>query len=78
MFHLTFQACKMEKDELLDEAIIFANQKGKIRSTLLQIEFKLGYNRANRIMKQMEDLGILDKENQGKFYLDRTIVYKTS
>lgn len=78
MFHLIFQACKMEKDELLDEAIIFANQKGKIRSTLLQIEFKLGYNRANRIMKQIEDLGILDKENQGKFYLDRTIVSKIS
>jgi DNA segregation ATPase FtsK/SpoIIIE-like protein len=76
MFHLVFQACKMEQnqDELLEEAIKFAKENGKIRSTLLQIKFKLGYNRANKIMKQMEDLKILDKENKGVFYLDRIVI----
>jgi DNA segregation ATPase FtsK/SpoIIIE-like protein len=74
MFHLVSQACKMEQDELLEEAIKFAKENGKIRSTLLQIKFKLGYNRANRIMKQMEDLEILDKENKGLFYIDRIVV----
>jgi DNA segregation ATPase FtsK/SpoIIIE-like protein len=74
MFHLVSQACKMEQNELLEEAIKFAKENGKIRSTLLQIKFKLGYNRANRIMKQMEDLEILDKENKGVFYLDRIVV----
>jgi DNA segregation ATPase FtsK/SpoIIIE-like protein len=74
MFHLVSQACKMEQNELLEEAIKFAKENGKIRSTLLQIKFKLGYNRANRIMKQMEDLEILDKENKGLFYIDRIVV----
>ncbi len=74
MFHLVFQVCKMEKDELLEEAIKFAKENGKIRSTLLQLKFKLGYNRANRIMQQMEDLEILDKENKGAFYLDRIVI----
>jgi DNA segregation ATPase FtsK/SpoIIIE-like protein len=64
----------MEQDELLEEAIKFAKENGKIRSTLLQIKFKLGYNRANKIMKQMEDLEILDKENKGVFYIDRIVV----
>ncbi|MCC9072476.1 hypothetical protein LNQ49_12870 [Flavobacterium sp. F-65] len=64
----------MEHDELLDEAIKFAKENGKIRTTLLQIKFKLGYNRANKIMKQMEDLEILDKENKGEFYLDRIVI----
>jgi DNA segregation ATPase FtsK/SpoIIIE-like protein len=74
MFHLVFQACKMEKDQLLDEAIKFAKENGKIKSSLLQINFKLGYNRADKIMKQMEELEMLDKENEGKFYLDRIVI----
>lgn len=74
MFLLASQVCKMEQDELLEEAIKFAKENGKIRSTLLQIKFKLGYNRAHRIMKQMEDLEILDKENKGLFYLDRIVI----
>jgi DNA segregation ATPase FtsK/SpoIIIE-like protein len=74
MFHLVFQVCKVVQDELLEEAIKFAKENGKIRSTLLQINFKLGYNRANKIMKQMEDLKVLDKENEGVFYLDRIVV----
>ena len=64
----------MKQDELLEEAIKFAKENGKIRSTLLQIKFKLGYNRANKIMKQMEDLEILEKENKGVFYIDRIVV----
>jgi DNA segregation ATPase FtsK/SpoIIIE-like protein len=64
----------MEQDELLEEAVEFAKENGKIRSTLLQIKFKLGYNQANKIMKQMEELEMLDKENKGKFYLDRIVI----
>ena len=64
----------MEKDQLLEEAIAFAKENGKITSALLQIKFKLGYNRANRIMQQMDELEILDKENTGIYYKDRTVI----
>ncbi|WP_271782205.1 DNA translocase FtsK [Aquimarina algiphila] len=63
----------MERDNLLDEAIKFAKQEGKIGSAKLQLRFKLGYNSATRLMLQMEESGILDDKNIGKYWIDRSV-----
>ena len=64
----------MEKDDLLDEAIQYAKQKGRIKSTSLQLKFLIGYTRANRLMAQMEEFGVFTNENFGKYYIDRIVI----
>jgi S-DNA-T family DNA segregation ATPase FtsK/SpoIIIE len=63
----------MEKDNLLEEAIRYAKSEGKIRATLLQRHFKLGYHRAGKIMKQIEDRGLFLDGKKGEYWYDRTI-----
>ena len=48
-----------ERDELFDEAahIIVMHQQGS--TSLLQRKLKLGYNRAGRLVDQLEDAGII-------------------
>ena len=48
-----------DKDEMFDEAarVIVSNQQGS--ASLLQRKLKLGYNRAGRLIDQMEDAGIV-------------------
>ncbi|MGB5824557.1 MAG: DNA translocase FtsK [Proteocatella sp.] len=47
-----------EVDPLIDEVIEFAQQNGQISTSLVQRRFRLGYNRASRIIDEMEDRGI--------------------
>jgi S-DNA-T family DNA segregation ATPase FtsK/SpoIIIE len=63
----------MEEDNLLEEAIRIARIEGKIRVTILQLKLKLGYNRAGKIMKQIEDRGLLIDGKKGEYWYDRTI-----
>ena len=63
----------MEIDNLLDEAIEFSKKEGRIRVTTLQIRFKLGYNRASRLMQMMEEIGVLDEMNKGVYWFDREV-----
>ena len=46
-------------DEFLAEAIDMAITSGSISTSLLQRHFKIGYNRAGRIVDQMEERGII-------------------
>ena len=47
-----------ESDPLIDEVIEFAQQNGQISTSLVQRKFRLGYNRASRIIDEMEARGI--------------------
>ncbi len=48
-----------EVDELFDEAVRFAREMGHISVSLVQRRFRIGYNRAARIVEEMERKGIV-------------------
>jgi S-DNA-T family DNA segregation ATPase FtsK/SpoIIIE len=48
-----------EKDEMYFKAIEFAESVGEVSISSLQRRFKIGYNRAARIMELMEDNGLV-------------------
>ena len=64
----------MEEDNLLEEAIRIAKNEGKIRVTILQLKLQLGYNRAGKIMKQIEDRGLFVDGEKGEYWYDRTVL----
>ncbi len=49
-------------DELIDEAIAFIVKKGSASGSMLQRRFKIGYNRAARIIEELEERGIIGPE----------------
>jgi len=49
----------IERDELYEEVIEYASQVGEISISLIQRKFKIGYNRAARIMDLLEDDGLV-------------------
>lgn len=51
---------KKEKDTdpIIEEVIEFAQSNGQISTSLVQRKFRLGYNRASRIIDEMEERGI--------------------
>jgi S-DNA-T family DNA segregation ATPase FtsK/SpoIIIE len=53
-------------DPLYDEIVEFAIQTGKISASLLQRRFRLGYNRAARIVDLLEERGIIGPQNGSK------------
>lgn len=53
-------------DELTDEVISFVVRSGKCSTSLVQRKFKIGYNRAARIVEELEDRGIIGPENGSK------------
>lgn len=48
-----------DKDPLYKEVIDFCNETGKVSASLLQRRFRLGYNRAARIVDLLEEDGII-------------------
>jgi len=48
-----------EYDELYDEAVAFIVESGKASSSMIQRRFKIGYNRAARIIEVMEQEGVV-------------------
>ena len=48
-----------EYDPVYDEALEFVTSKGSASISLIQRRFRIGYNRAARIIEQMETEGIL-------------------
>lgn len=48
-----------EKDELYEKVIEYASQVGEISISLIQRKFKIGYNRAARIMDLLEQDGLV-------------------
>lgn len=53
-------------DPLYNEIVEFAVQTGKISASLIQRRFKLGYNRAARIVDLLEERGIVGPQNGSK------------
>ncbi len=48
-----------EYDELYDQAVAFVVESGKASSSMIQRKFKIGYNRAARIIEVMEQEGVI-------------------
>ena len=48
-----------EYDELYDQAVAFVVESGKASSSMIQRKFKIGYNRAARIIEVMEQEGVV-------------------
>lgn len=55
-----------EEDELLEEAIQFIFNQNSASTSLLQRHFKIGYNRAARLMDALEYKGIISGQNGSK------------
>ena len=48
-----------ETDPLYDEAVAFVLQTRKASTSAVQRRFKIGYNRAARLMDEMERVGVV-------------------
>ncbi|HEX6594659.1 MAG TPA: DNA translocase FtsK [Bacillota bacterium] len=55
-----------EEDELFEEAVQFVLHKNRASTSLLQRHFKIGYNRAARMIDTMETRGIVSQQNGSK------------
>lgn len=54
-------------DDLYDDVLDFAKERGKISTSLIQRRFQIGYTRAARIMEQLESRGVVsDQQSAGK------------
>ena len=53
-------------DPMYDEIVEFALRNGKISASLLQRKFRLGFNRAARIVDLLEERGIVGPQNGSK------------
>ena len=53
-------------DPLYNEIVDFAIQTGKISASLIQRRFRLGYNRAARVVDLLEERGIVGPQNGSK------------
>ncbi len=50
-------------DDLYDKAVALVAREGKASTSFIQRHLQIGYNRAARIIEQMEDAGIVGKPN---------------
>ncbi len=55
-----------EEDELLEEAIKISIQLGEVSTSLIQRKLRIGYNRAARIIEQLEAKGIISGRDGNK------------
>lgn len=55
-----------DKDELFDEVVKYVAQVGKGSSSSIQRRFSVGYNRAARILDQLEDAGLVGEAQGAK------------
>ncbi len=53
-------------DPIYDEVVKFAIETGKVSASLLQRRFRLGYNRAARLIDLLEERGIVGPQNGSK------------
>ena len=52
-----------EKDELFEQAVTLIKAEGKASTSFLQRKLQIGYNRAARIIDQMEEAKIISPAN---------------
>ncbi len=55
-----------DDDPLYNEIVEFAYETGKVSASLLQRKFRLGYNRAARIIDLLEERGVIGPQNGSK------------
>ncbi len=55
-----------ESDELFESAVEFVIEKDKVSASLLQRHFRIGYNRASRIIDDLEARGIISSDDGNK------------
>ena len=55
-----------EEDELFDEVVTFILEEGKASTSLLQRRFRIGYNRAARLIDSLYERGIISAQNGSK------------
>ena len=55
-----------EEDELLEKAIAFAADKEKLSISMLQRYFRVGFNRAARLMESLEARGVVGPDEGSK------------
>ena len=55
-----------EEDELLPAAIDFVLEANQASTSLLQRHFRIGYNRAARLIDTLEHRGIINQQNGSK------------
>ena len=55
-----------DDDPLYNEIVEFAYETGKISASLIQRKFRLGYNRAARIIDLLEERGVIGPQNGSK------------
>ena len=55
-----------DEDELLEEAIQFVLKQNRASTSLLQRQFRIGYNRAARLIDTIENRGIISGQNGSK------------
>ena len=53
-----------DKDSLYDQAVSIVAQEGKASTSLIQRRLQIGYNRAARIIEQMEAEGVISKADR--------------
>ncbi|MDD2505218.1 MAG: DNA translocase FtsK [Bacilli bacterium] len=63
------------EDPIYNEVVDFAIESGKLSASLVQRRFRLGYNRAARIMDRLEERGIIGPPNGSK---PREVLVKVS
>ncbi|ELK47336.1 MULTISPECIES: DNA translocase FtsK [Bacillaceae] len=59
-------ASEEDTDELFDEAVSFVVEQNGASASLIQRRFKVGYNRAARLIDQMETYGIISEQKGSK------------
>ncbi|MCL2620665.1 MAG: DNA translocase FtsK [Defluviitaleaceae bacterium] len=55
-----------ESDPLIDDAIAFVVEKEKASTSMLQRKFRIGYNRAARMIEELEGRGLVGPEDGAK------------
>lgn len=55
-----------ESDELIDEAIGIVVESGQASTSLLQRKLRIGYNRAARLMEELEEKGVISERDGSK------------
>jgi S-DNA-T family DNA segregation ATPase FtsK/SpoIIIE len=58
-----------EDSELLEQAIELVKKNTYVSTSMLQRKLRVGYNRAARLVEQMEEMGLIapaDAENRGR------------
>lgn len=56
-----------EPDPFYADAITYVREQNKVNVTMLQRKFRLGYNRAARLIEDMQKEGVIsDMDNQGR------------